>query len=340
MITEINTREKYKVVALAYACEPHLGSEPEVGWQWVQQIAKYYEVWVITRKSNKVAIEKELEKTPSPSLHLVYFDYPEWLKFWKKGRRGIHLYYILWQIGTYFKIKDLHKQINFSISHHITFVNSWLPSVLAWLDIPFIWGPIGRQHIPLSIPLLKEFGFRGAVNEVLRNIIYKIAEMNPFVKHTFKKAYRIITINRLILYQNRGYENKIIINPAIAVAGDILDVLQKTQTNKNNIVVMFGGAAIYLKGITLAVKAFTEFSKTNVNAKLVIAGSGPLLEKVENLLNKSGMSDKAIFLGQLSRDTFLRYLSECDIFLYPSFEEEVWLSSKQWHPVNLWYAWI
>ena len=50
--------EKIKVFVSAYACEPGLGSEIGVGWHWVLEMSKNFELWVLTRKSNQQNIEK------------------------------------------------------------------------------------------------------------------------------------------------------------------------------------------------------------------------------------------------------------------------------------------
>lgn len=44
---------KLKIFVSAYACEPGLGSEIGVGWHWVLEMSKYFELWVLTRKSNQ-----------------------------------------------------------------------------------------------------------------------------------------------------------------------------------------------------------------------------------------------------------------------------------------------
>ena len=49
-----------RVLVSAYACEPGRGSEPGVGWHWVREIARFNEVWVITRMNNRKAIETAL----------------------------------------------------------------------------------------------------------------------------------------------------------------------------------------------------------------------------------------------------------------------------------------
>ena len=51
---------RLRVLISAYACEPGKGSEPEVGWQWALQMARFHDVTVLTRTNNREAIEKEL----------------------------------------------------------------------------------------------------------------------------------------------------------------------------------------------------------------------------------------------------------------------------------------
>ena len=54
-----------------YACEPNNGSEPEVGWQMANEIAKAVPddmIYAITKANNEEFIEKE--------------DYPNNLKFY------------------------------------------------------------------------------------------------------------------------------------------------------------------------------------------------------------------------------------------------------------------
>ncbi len=151
-----------KVLVSAYACEPGKGSEPEVGWQWVRQIARFNETWVITRANNRPLIEEGLRNEPNSDLHFVYVDLPAWARFWKKGRRGVHLYYYIWQYLAHRRSKKLTKQIHFHIAHHITFINMYMGPLLALLDVPFVWGPIGANpDIPRRFyPLMGSSGIR------------------------------------------------------------------------------------------------------------------------------------------------------------------------------------
>ena len=99
-----------RILLSAYACEPGKGSEPEVGWMWATELeAAGHEVWVITREANRGAIERESENRRQSAVHFVYYDLPRWPRRWKRGDRGVHWYYALWQWGAYRLARQLTK---------------------------------------------------------------------------------------------------------------------------------------------------------------------------------------------------------------------------------------
>ena len=55
---------KPKIFVSAYACEPGLGSEIGVGWHWVLEMSRYFELWVLTRESNRPTIEPWIAAHP------------------------------------------------------------------------------------------------------------------------------------------------------------------------------------------------------------------------------------------------------------------------------------
>jgi hypothetical protein len=46
------TAKRLRILVSAYACEPYKGSEQGVGWNWVLELSKTKDVWVITRSNN------------------------------------------------------------------------------------------------------------------------------------------------------------------------------------------------------------------------------------------------------------------------------------------------
>ena len=104
-----------KVLISAYICAPNRGSEPGAGWNWSLAAAQDNDVWVITRESNRPAIEAELAAHPHPRLHFVYVELPPWGLRLKKGERGIRYfsYYTLWQLAALRTARKLHEEVRF-----------------------------------------------------------------------------------------------------------------------------------------------------------------------------------------------------------------------------------
>ena len=50
----------HNILVSAYGCEPFVGSEAGVGWNWVLQMAKNNRLHVITRENNREKIEINL----------------------------------------------------------------------------------------------------------------------------------------------------------------------------------------------------------------------------------------------------------------------------------------
>ena len=161
--------KRLKVLISAYACEPGKGSEPGVGWNVAREMAKHHDIWVLTRANNRPAIEAELAENPVPGLHFAYYDLPRWAKWWKRGGRGVQLYYYLWQLGAYRVARRLHREVGFDLAHHVTFVKYWAPSLVSRLPVPFVWGPVGGgESAPKAF--WDDFGPEGRRYERLREL--------------------------------------------------------------------------------------------------------------------------------------------------------------------------
>ena len=133
-----------RIFVSAYACEPGLGSEIGVGWHWVLEMSKYFDLWVLTRRSNMPNINAWLAENPDFSnINFIYYDLPKWARFWKKGLRGVRLYYILWQLCSNNIVKRTMIENNISIFHHLTYGNALWNVSRYGSKQTFIWGPVG-----------------------------------------------------------------------------------------------------------------------------------------------------------------------------------------------------
>lgn len=309
-----------KVLVSAYACEPWRGSEPEVGWQWVHQIARFHETWVITRESNREDIEAGLLKEPQPNLHFEHIDLPPKARFWKKGNRGVHAYYYIWQMMAAKRAHALNKKIQFDLAHHITFVNDWIGPGISTLDVPFIWGPIGANpYIPLRF--LSLLGARGEMRNLLRLAMRLSAPFrDPLYFTGLTRAKKIIVTNREI--QNRFPEtlrDKTTILPQNSVSEEILVSAPKTKPSRR-FKILSAGQFVPIKAFPLTLKAFARHLETHPSSHLTLAGDGKQRRYLEDLTKRLGIENSVEFAGFLKRDTLLNRMGDCDAFLFPSFE--------------------
>ena len=311
---------RMKVLVSVYACEPDKGSEPGVGWNWVRQIARFHEVWAITRANNREPIERVWAKKPISNIHWIYFDLPHYLKWWKKGQRGIHLYYYLWQIGAYFIGKRLHNKVNFDLVHHLTFGKYWMPTFLAFLPVPFLWGPIGgAEDTPKAF--YGTFSFRGRVYEGFRNAVRWLGENDPFVQFTAKRAQAALattseTKRRLELLGCRYV--KVFPQDGIGIY-EIEGSPSVRNTSHFRLVSI--GRLLHWKGFHLGLIAFAQLMQQCPNSEYHIIGDGPEQRSLERLVRRLGVEEKVRFWGSLTRQQVLRQLAECDVLVHPSLHD-------------------
>lgn len=311
-----------KILISAYACSPGEGSEPGIGWNQVLQSARTHEIWAITRSNNRPAIEKYLAERPLSHVHWIYYDLPRWASRWKKGMRGMRLYYLLWQCGAYYQVRHLHRRVRFDVVHHVTFVNYWLPTMMAFLSIPLVWGPIGGGE---SGPreLRQGLEFRKRLLEVTRDIARAVGEANPLVRFTARRAAIGLatspeTEKRL---RSLGSKNTRVL-PAVALPIDELDQLSRLpMIEEGAFRVLSVGRLLYWKGFDIGLRAFSQMLQKHPDSQYWIIGDGPERRRLEALVQSIGIRANVRFLGTVSREQVLTIWGASHTLLFPSLHD-------------------
>ncbi len=313
---------RLKVLVSAYACEPGKGSEPAVGWNQAREIAKFHDVWVITRANNRRAIEKALSATPIKNLHWIYCEVPPWLGFWKKGMRGLRLYYYLWQMNAFIAARKHHRNIRFDIVHHVTFVTYWQPTFLHFLSVPFVWGPVGGgESTPVNF--LRSFGLRGAIYEILRIFARTLGELDPFVRGAGRRSSAALatteqTGNRL---RQIGCNNVSVVS-AIGLPREELAELGAIPYREDGpFRVLTVGRLLHWKGIAFALRAFARFHAAFPESEYWLVGDGSDRKYLERLARELGLGKAVSFFGELPRKEALAKYRDCNTLLFPSFHD-------------------
>ena len=311
-----------RILISAYACEPGKGSEPGVGWNHVKQAARFHDVWVMTRSNNRARIENALEAEPMSNVRWIYFDLPRWASFWKRGQRGVRLYYSSWQFVAYWKARKLHRDVRLDLAHHVTFVSYWLPTFLPLLPIPFVWGPVGGGE---STPhgFWSSFGIRGLLYESMRGSARKLAELNPFVRLTARRASVALATTDETEQRLRalGCRNVAVFTQANLPADEIHQFAEISPRREPPFRVLSIGRLLHWKGFELGLQAFARFHARFPESEYWLIGDGAERKRLERLAMKLGLSRATIFWGAISREQAIATMSQCDILLFPSLHD-------------------
>lgn len=315
-----------KILLSAYACEPYKGSEPNVGWNWAITLASTgHFPWVITRENNKPNITAALKEIPRQAQPIFcFYDLPHWARWWKKGNKGIRIYYFLWQLGAYRLAKKVNAQEHFDCVHHVTFVGVRQPSFMGNLGIPFIFGPVGGgEKAPRK--LRRGYGWRGQLADLFRDVTNYLIKFNPLMLHTFNKAYQIyVTSEQTRKLLPKKYWPKTHVKLAIGWEKMPTASVARKVNNKYKesfFQVLYVGQFIHWKGMHLGLKAFAILMKIKPNAHLTMVGQGPCAENWKQLSRHLGIEKSIDWIPWVERDTLPEIYAKHDVFLYPSLHD-------------------
>lgn len=311
-----------KLLLSAYACEPGRGSEPGIGWDWVQQIARFHDAWVLTQEEGHHGIKAALASKTLPRAQFIYLDLPPWARFWKKGRRGAQVHYYLWQLAAYFVGRRLHRKVGFDLIHHVTFGKYWMPSFLALLPVPFIWGPVGGgESAPRAF--WWSFSLRGKIFERVRDLARKLGECDPFVRHTARKAGIGLATTEETAKRMRmlGCGRVSVLSQVGLPQEEINRLLTIPRRQSSPFRLISAGRLVHWKGFHLNVRAFAKFHHQYPESEYWLIGDGPERKRLRKLAHRLGVAGSITFWGAIPRRQVLERLGDCDVLVHPSLHE-------------------
>ena len=310
-----------KIFISAYACEPQKGSEPGIGWNVVNELAKYHEVHVLTRSNNREAIEAALigRSEAVPVFH--YYDLPIWLTFWKKRRRGYHLYYYLWQYGAFFRYRHWVDTFGFDIVQHLTFANFSMPSLFMLCKATTVWGPIGT--IPTPPAIFSALPSKVRIRETLRRWIM------TFLCHA--EPMRFLTpraANWILEYDSRPdgscfpvrWQPKVRRHPQTGV--NTAEPEYSTERRRNDdgkIRLLICSEFLHWKGVVFSAEIFSRIARRRDDVELYLYGSGPEKETMAAIFRRAGVENRVHWKGFVGKQEMIQALFDADILLYPSY---------------------
>jgi glycosyltransferase involved in cell wall biosynthesis len=310
---------RLKVLLSAYACEPNKGSEPEVGWQWAMQMARFHDVMVLTRVNNRASIEAAIKGMPSgtPVPRFYYFDRSQVLTDLKRRTRSTKLYYLLWQRAAYEVVKRLHELHQFDVMHHVTFAAFRYPTAVWGHGAPVVWGPVGGiESIPAGLLPWKHP--ISLAHEMARNLsnVLQAAPYQVLPKRAEASTVILASTTEMnALFSKLGVNSRVM--PTIGLAASEVPPASRRETS-GPLRILFVGNIITLKGIDLAIEAVADCGN---GARFTIIGSGNYERAARRQVQARGLSSFVTLAGRKPREEVLKLYRDYDLFLFPSLHD-------------------
>lgn len=297
-----------KLLLSAFACDPTMGSEPYVGWNWSIVASKVTETTVITRKHHKVNLRNRTH------CKFIFFDLPFCANIDHRARY-IKIYYVFWQLLLPLYLL-IFARTKYDAIHHITYNNIDVPGFL-WL-IPrskFYWGPVGGGQTPPEV--LKEYFYKSWNKQIIRSKLKSFAKFNPVVFLACWRASTVLVANQDTLMKlPKTFNSKYILELETAVFSKPLQI--KTSHNRN---LLWVGQIEERKALRIALHVLESILSKEVhqNYKLTVVGEGPLfdIERDYALNNKLPVE----FTGKLALQDVQNHYTSADAMLFTSLQD-------------------
>ncbi|GHU62524.1 hypothetical protein FACS1894160_0120 [Bacteroidia bacterium] len=315
---------RLKIFISAFACAPDRGSEIGVGWHWVLEMSKYFEVWVLTRSSNKNFIDPWIMKNPEyEGIHFLYYDLPFYHNhYWKKGLRGVRTYYNIWQWRINAIVKQTMQENDIQIFHHITYGNILWKVCSYGQKQFFIWGPVGgAETIPAEYS--QYYKIKSRLFEWIRRLVVNNLPLNKGFKQRCQDADLILCKTEATLNNvPKQHKGKAILFTDVAVEIKDNTVFSITDRKESDIIRYLAvGRLDGWRGFDLLIEAFAESVKKNPQIVLEILGNGIERERLQKLIDVLNMNSYITLKGNVHRNEYYEKLAACDVLINPCLRE-------------------
>jgi glycosyltransferase involved in cell wall biosynthesis len=306
-----------KILLSAFACQPGLGSEPGVGWNLATHLARENDVTVLTDVHNQQAIAESQRAFRALKLDFRFVKPPRILRRPARSMSLHYLYYLAWQFAAEREAARLNAANPFDLVHHVTYVNSWMPSLMGRLGVKFVWSAGTQEVAPLSF--LAWMSWKGRAAELTRTaLLNSLGRANGNI--TARRARLILASS-----QTAGWTGALRVEyfPLGGLAQEEFRRLEGAPVRPDGPFRLVSvGRLLAWKGVILGIAAFQRVLRELPGSEYVIIGDGPERPFLERQARTLGVHESVHFTGGLSRQEVFQNLKRADVLVHPSHHEQ------------------
>jgi glycosyltransferase involved in cell wall biosynthesis len=258
------------ILISAYAVGPNRGSEPGMAWNWIVNLSKYCNLYVVTEGEFQSDIENELKRNNINNIMFFYVSVSDDVRrlCWNQGDWRFYSHYRKWQKEILKTSSDIVATYQIDLIHHLNMIGFREPGYLYTLNKPFVVGPIGGfGHVPIN------YTYRFPAVEFIQNLMRPIINYYQLrfgrVRKAYEKASMIIAANSTSIYNlNRLYKHK---TKLINETGLYFDDQTQTKVNDdfNTFKVVWIGKDVPRKMLNIALDVFKDERFKNVELNII-----------------------------------------------------------------------
>jgi len=314
------------VLINAYAVSPNWGSEPGMGWNWIVNIAKHCNVFVVTEGEWKEEIFEAVAKLPQrENIHFFFNPLPDRVRkmCWNQGDWRFYWYYAKWQKRTLEIAREIIAKHKIDVMHQLNMIGFREPGYLWKIkDIPLVWGPVGGvANIPTAY--LKDAGWKMNLFCRIKNFISDLQfRFHPRVRAAVKRSTMIAAMKEVQEATRRVYGKEI---PVINETGTYPtqpEMNIEIKSGQNSFNVLWVGKFDFRKQFDLALRSVARMrGRDNVCFHVVAPMTDMQQRHIKSLVEAEGMDGNVVLHGRIPNMEVHELMKRSDVFLFTSLSE-------------------
>jgi glycosyltransferase involved in cell wall biosynthesis len=255
----------------AYACAPHKGSEPGMGWNWITNIALFCKVYIITEGEWREEIEEAIKTLPQGN-NITFYYLPVSNKIrnmcWNQGDWRFYYYYRKWQKRALKQAVEICHNVPVDIIHQLNMVGYREPGMLWKIkDIPVVWGPIGGFG-GISMNFLKLFPLKDRLKQQFKQIINEAQVYAPYIQRAIKNSNTLIACNSTARNKLQRFRKDKVLQ--ISEAGSLMiNTVYNRNFNADKLKVLWIGRNLKSKALSIALKTMNSLSNYKIELNIL-----------------------------------------------------------------------